>query len=438
MNRLICAVMATAVCAAVSAGANREFTITSCRFAPELQNDQGVNDLVECGIDSVSGRRIDMKRLDVFSRHGVGVTACPPAECYWWGGRKGVSGKMAQLYPVAKIARWLDTVPDHPVIIAIDVGDEPSALDFAHHASIVSYVQNRFREKKVLVNLYPHYADAATRTRSEVDSQLGTTTYEEYLHRYCAQYPLDYISFDSYCWGWNNAPATLFEDLRAVGNACAGTGRDMVAVLQANRFSERGNVGVELTANMYRFQAFCALAFGARSICWACWTEGFWKADCIVRTDGTRTVQFDRLKAANREIHRLGDALAPYRRTSTDFVDFDAMSRDGLKGVRQLPVAVSHGAAFADVKALDASPLLVGHFVSAKGDGSQAMVLVSCDDPHDKGGRAHTIAFRAVDGVPHVIASREGGISLEQGDDGRHKLPLRSNEAAVVVMERKE
>ena len=53
MNRLICAVMATAVCAAVSAGANREFTITSCRFAPELQNDQGVNDLVECGIDSV-------------------------------------------------------------------------------------------------------------------------------------------------------------------------------------------------------------------------------------------------------------------------------------------------------------------------------------------------------------------------------------------------
>ena len=159
------------------------------------------------------------------------------------------------------------------------------------------------------MNLYPHYADAATRTRSEVDSQLGTTTYEEYLHRYCAQYPLDYISFDSYCWGWNNAPATLFEDLRAVGNACAGTGRDMVAVLQANRFSERGNVGVELTANMYRFQAFCALAFGARSICWACWTEGFWKADCIVRTDGTRTVQFDRLKAENEELKKQMDEM---------------------------------------------------------------------------------------------------------------------------------
>ena len=208
----------------------------------------------------------------------------------------------------------------------------------------------------------------------------------------------------------------------------------MCAILQANRFSERGKVGVELTANMYRFQAFAALAFGARMIDWACWSDGFWKADHIVNPDGTRSVQFDRLKAVNGELHRLGGALDAYTHTATDFVDFDAKSPDGMKGVRQLPVASSQSGLFAEVKAQDATPLLVGHYVSKRADGSAAMLVVSCDDPHDKGGREHVVGFRAVDGDVSVIASREGGVALTKGEDGRYTLPLRSNEAALVIM----
>mgnify|MGYP003321409570 CR=1 FL=1 len=349
------------------------------------KTDEQARDMAEGGLDYVFGP-VASKDLDNFARHGVGVirTGCLP---WWWGGAAEVTnGQMHVMRPLKMYEEAMDRFEDHPAIVGIDIGDEPSALDFEHYGRIARLVSARRPDKFTYVNLFPSYASAASLTESEAQSQLGTPDYRTYIERYCRCFDLDYICFDSYIWGWGNTPSVLFENMRIVSDACAGAGKSPWVVLQVNSYKPKdGPMQGPMTENRLRYQANVSLAFGAELISWACWTKGWWE-DNVLDTNGVKTAQYERLKTVNAELHRLGPEFMRFRRLTTDLVGFDN-GPDGLKDVGQAAVASSEGAVFRGVKATDSTPIAVGQMIARDGGNARAIFIASCDDPHDRGGK---------------------------------------------------
>ena len=397
---------------------------------PEFQDEAHVKDLADCGIDFLIAH-VKPSALDLFAKHKVGVVqgGVVPG---WWGGANR-NGKMAELNPLGGYVAAMERFRDHPAIVGIDIGDEPSALDFEHYGKVAACVARYAPEKLVYINLFPNYAAAASLTKSEADSQLGTPDYRTYIEKYCRCYPLDYICFDSYIWGWGNTPSVLFENMRIVSDACAGAGKSPWVVLQVNSYKPKdGPMQGPMTENRLRYQANVSLAFGAELISWACWTKGWWE-DNVLDTNGVKTAQYERLKTVNAELHRLGPEFMRFRRLTTDLVGFDN-GPDGLKGVGQAAVASSEGAVFRGVKATDSTPIAVGQMIARDGSNARAIFIASCDDPHDRGGKLHTVAFRVSDMKVRAVDGT-GAVKVTKNADGSYSVPVRSSGGVLVIAE---
>lgn len=400
-------------------------------MAPEFQDEEHVKDMADCGVDFLIGK-VKQSALDVFAKYGVGVIKkrIVPG---WWGG-SSKNGQMAEVNPIDKYETAMRNFTDHPAIVGIDIGDEPSSLDFEHFGKVAAYVAKAAPDKLVFVNLFPNYAAAASLTRSEADSQLGAPDYRTYIERYCRHFPLDYICFDSYIWGWRNTPSVLFENLRIVSDACAGTGKSPWVILQVNSHKPaKGPKRGPMTENMLRYQSNVSLAFGAEVVVWACWTKGWW-LDNVVDTNGLKTAQYDRLKTVNAELKRVGPWFMKFRRLYTDLVDFDN-GPDGLRGVGQAAVPFSNGVAFRGVKATDGSPIAVGQMVARDGSNARAVYIVACDDPHDRSEKTHSVSFRA-DGWSVRALDGDGAVEVVQNEDGTMCVPLKSNHGVLLIAQK--
>ena len=79
--------------------------------------------------------------------------------------------------------------------------------------------------------------------------------------------------------------------------------------------------------------------------------------------------------------------------------------------------------------------MLVGHFLARDGSNGHALYVVSCDDPHDRGGRSHRVSF-AARGRELSAFDRTGKIALDEAPDGLHSFTVRSNDAVLVVATR--
>jgi len=397
---------------------------------PEVQDEPHVKDMAEGGIDFLIAH-VKPSALDYFAKYGVGVLqgGVVPG---WWGGSNN-NGKMAEMNPLGGYASAMRRFKDHPAIVGIDIGDEPSALDFEHYGKAAAIVAKAVPDKLVYINLFPNYAAAASLSKSEAESQLGTSDYRMYIEKYCRYYPLDYICFDSYIWGWKNTPSVLFENLRIVADACAGSGKSPWIVLQVNSYKPKdGPMQGPMTENRLRYQANVSLAFGAEVISWACWTKGWWE-DNVLDTNGVKTAQYERLKTVNAELHQVGPAYMKYRRLYTDLVGFDD-GPDGLRRVGQAAVLSSNGVAFRDVKAGDGAPLAVGQMVARDGGNGRAIYVAACDDPHDRGGKTHEVVFRA-DGFKIRAEGGEGAVEVVKKADGTYSVPLKSSHGVLICTE---
>jgi hypothetical protein len=72
-----------------------------------------------------------------------------------------------------------------------------------------------------------------------------------------------------------------YQNLRVVSDACLKTGRAMWVTTQVNSYDPK----VWITTDELRFQAYSAMAFGAESLTWACYTAGWWENQ-VVDKDG--------------------------------------------------------------------------------------------------------------------------------------------------------
>ena len=371
--------------------------------------------------------------MNSFEKHGVGVISGGIVP-NWWGGKEGVTGHMAEMRPISLYEEALKKYKDHPAIIGIDIGDEPSALDFAHYGKVAKFVGGVRPDKFVYLNLFPNYAFPDPSATASANELLGAPDYQTYIADYCRHFPLDYICFDSYIWGWGNTPSVLNENLRIVGDACTGSGRSLWVVLQVNSYKPKnGPLQGPMTENMLRYQANTALAFGAETIIWACWQKGWWECN-VLDTNGVKTVMYERLQRVNSELRNFGGEYMKYRRVFTEFVCMDK-GPDGLKNVGQWAVKASNGPYFRAIRTTDSSPLVVGHFLARDGQGGHAFVAAAQDDPHDRGGKRHLLVFRAGEGMVRAYGG-EGEIELRPAVDGVYTLELRSNRVVLVTERR--
>ncbi len=390
---------------------------------PYAQTEKHVREIAECGIDFIVCLNAQQPGiLDAFEKHHVGavLTNIVPG---WWGGDGKNAGKLEKKNPLPLYAESAARFADHPAVWGIDVGDEPSALDFPYYGRVVDTVNSLFPHQFAYLNLYPNYASVSQNNASQTVNQLGTSTYAEHIQRYVENVPTDYICYDFYMYSASVAGA--YENLRIVSDACLRTGRSMWIVLQVN--SNRPKEWI--SENQLRFQAYSAMAFGAENIIWACYTAGWWHNQ-VLDENGEKTEQYAKLQRINAELRVIGDAYMRYRRTATHFVGFTESDPD-LARLEQKPIDTLSTGIFFDLHA-EGGRLICGEMVSRGTDGSHAILLSDACDPKDTAPSVHTVRFRAHNRKITLIDA-EGAHALTPDEQGQYAFPLESCHGALLI-----
>lgn len=442
MKKMLLAVVPLLGAVSAFAGMDRtKFNIGTYRFGdkiPGFRTERHVKELKEAGIDYVCSMRPGTNAaafyatLDLFSKYGVGCITEGGEEigagCPVGAGKRGV---LREKVPPSRYEKAAAKFRSHPALWGLDVCDEPSGVDLPYLGEACQLVRRLHPDQFPYVNLFPSYARVATNSASLASSQLGSLSYRDHIEDYCRYVPLDYISFDIYPYAKLRPEGVpiLFENLRIVSDACLRTGKSLWFVGQANTWWGRK----PLAENCMRYQAYTAMAFGAETMVWACWTKGWWTNN-VYSTTGEKTVAYDRVKRVNKELHFLGDKFMRYRRVATHFVGYDKHSQYLVKsGCGSEPAAYTGW--FRDVRAEDGGPLLVAEMVprAASARGSAIFVFAS-DDPYDENPQQRTIRF-----IPHGGTVRafggSGPIPVIKGEDGVCTIPLASNNAALVAID---
>ncbi|MBE6570233.1 MAG: hypothetical protein E7658_08480 [Ruminococcaceae bacterium] len=398
--------------------------------------EQHVRDVADAGVEFVvelnQGYR---KTFDLFHKYGIGVIVTDVIP-KWGGPGYGYIGRMEEKFPRDVYEQGVQKFKDHPAIWGLLFCDEPNAMDFKYMGEMVDYVNRNSANQFAYLNLYPNYALTCRNTESQIQSQLGTESYEQYIEDYCKYIPTDYISFDYYAYGRglryskdepNEGIAFLYENLRVVADACRKTGRSLWFIGQVNSYFPE----VFTTTNQIRFQAFAAMAFGVEVIQWGCYTTGWW-TNQILDADGNKTEQYEKMKKVNWEVRAMADEYMKYRNTATHFVGFK--NSPDVVGLNQEILESLNTGVFFDVKADNDASLVIGQMVSKSGDGSQALMILAADDSHDLGGQSYNINFRANKGAVNAFGG-EGRVPVTKLEDGSYSVPICSNAGVLITID---
>lgn len=390
---------------------------------PYARTETHVKDVADCGIDFIVSMAYDTAALDLFHKYHVGaiVTGILPG---WWGGNGNNAGKMRQQNPMSKYEVAAAAFKDKPAIWGVDIGDEPSALDFPYYGEVFRRVQQLFPNQFPYLNLYPNYASVSQNTASQTVNQLGTPTYDKYVRQYFENVTgADYICYDFYLYSINVPEA--YRNLISVTNEAARHDKSVWIVLQVNSKDEIKWI----SENELRFQAFTAMAFGVENIIWACYTAGWWHNQ-VLDDKGNRTQQYDKLKRVNAEIHHLAKPYMKYRRTATSFVGFQGTK--WLDGVSQASVEAYDDDTVDGLRAMDGSPLVVGKMASRKGNGREAFFVCAADDPYDQSPGRHSVRFHSRKRVR--VTTADGQYRARRNADGAYEVDLTSNQAVLIEL----
>ncbi len=395
------------------------------------RDEEHVRQMKECGIDFLTAAPADPMLLDNCAKYGIGVVAAGILHG-WWGGDGINVGQMAsqvQLSSVREAAEKFAADPvlsSHPAIWGIDIGDEPSALDYAHYGRLIALAEELFPGRLIYLNLYPNYASVAQNTSEQVLSQLGTATYQEYIDRYVELVDTDYICLDNY--EFSASAAQLYDNLRIVSRACIDSCRDFWIVLQVN--SNKPEKWI--SADMLRHQAFSSLAFGAVSINWACWTAGWWHNQ-VLDSNGRKTEQYDKLKAVNSELRRLEPVYMAHRNARSLFLASaadTAIASSGCDCVQSFS-----NTAFTSVAPAGSERFALGEMKGRNSD-SQAIFLADVTDiDFGSGAEERTLSFRLADGysLGSCVSGRDSRLTCS---DGLCTLTLKPYDAAIITAEK--
>ena len=378
-------------------------------LANYARTENHVKELADCGIDFVVRLDNDRRVLDLFSKYGLGAVIWNEVPG-WFGGFGGNAGTMETTNSLEQYDAAAVRFVDHPAIWGIDVGDEPSALDFPHYGRVIDRVNGGFPNQFAYLNIYPNYGVVAENTAEQIVEQHGTPNYEAYIEAYCRHISSDYLCFDFYPYSIN--VAKLYENLQVVSKACLENHKSMWMVLQVN--SNRKEKWI--SENNLRFQAYTAMAFGVENIIWACYTAGWWHNQ-VLDEKGEKTQQYEKLKKVNGEIKMIAAEYMKYRRVATHFLDSEVITIGD----------------FENICAEDGGTLVIGQMISRQEEGSYALMVCAADDPYDTSPKSYRIHFRT-DRRVRVIGGN-GQVPVDIMPDNTGAIWIQSNQGVLIIAE---
>ena len=411
---------------------NDKLVIGAYILQPYAQTEQHIRELAECGVELIvclapKNREV----LDLLSQYGIGciLSGVLPS---WWGGDGSKAGKMHEINALSHYKKALAEFCDHPAVWGIDIGDEPSALDFEHLNRVAQLVKTSMQGIVPYLNLYPNYAAVSQNTDGEVLNQLGTATYEEHIEEYVKKIDLPYISYDYYLYPQtkNHNVGKMLDNFRVVSEACRKTGKAFWYIPQVN---DRRPEAEPPTLNMLRYQAYHALAYGATVINWACYTAGWWFHN-VLDTNGNKTEQYDKLQDVNRELRAIGALYMQYRNVDTHLVGFERENWTSNFAQLQLTKTLSCG--FVRNLQADNGSLVVGEMVHKENADRHALFVCNASDPCDEHPTAAKITFSSM-GRRVAIYSGCESVALEQ-EGSEYSFVLKSNQGVMITFDEGE
>ena len=208
---------------------------------------------------------------------------------------------------------------DDPEIFGYYITDEPGAKKYPALAMFVAAVKKYAPGKLAYINLFPSYA---TTIGADVDSQMQTYTFTEYLERYVQEVKPQFISYDNYMVEYS-------EDMTDQGRADIYW-RDLLEVRRVaqkyglpwwNIVSSLAIRPQSSPPNMARMalQAYTSLAAGANGLGWFLFFSPGQHIFGPINMSDEKSPTFQMQRTVNEQTVVLGKILNRFRSTSVWF-----------------------------------------------------------------------------------------------------------------------
>lgn len=244
-------------------------------------------------------------------------------------------------------------------IMGFFIMDEPGASDFPALGKAVTAVRKYAPGKLAYINLFPDYATLGAPNTS----QLGTTTYTEYLERFVNEVHPQFISYDNYMVQYSGdlkdraKAASYYHNLLEVRRVAQEHHLPYLNIVSGNQIMP--GTPIPSPANL-SFQAYTTLAAGYRGVTWYTYfSRGYQYSP--VDSSGKKTPTWTSLKEVNRQVMALAPVMSRLESTGVFFTAPAPVDNFPL-----LPGSLVESANCA-------TPLMIGEF---QGPAGQACVMV--------------------------------------------------------------
>ena len=264
---------------------------------------------------------------------------------------------------------------DDPEIFGYYITDEPGAKKYPALAMFVAAIKKYAPGKLAYINLYPSYASTIG---ADVDSQMQTYTFTEYLERYVQEVKPQFISYDNYMIEYS-------EDTTNEGMANI----DWRDLLEVRRIAQKYDLpwwnivsslairDVSSPPNMARMalQAYTSLAAGANGLGWFLFFSPGQHIYGPIDLADEKTLTFQMQRDVNLQTVTLGKILNRFRSTNVWF----SQPTDLLPGNPGDLLAGVNLSYQEEIKDAAGTPsVMVGEF-RAKEGAQKAVMLVNLD-----------------------------------------------------------
>lgn len=206
-------------------------------------------------------------------------------------------------------------------IMGYYIVDEPSALAFPALAKAVKAVKKYAPGKLAYINLFPNYATLWS--INQINSQLGTKTYTEYLERFVNEVKPQFLSYDNYMVQHSmdlkekKKATSYYTNLLEVRRIALKYNLPFWNVVSSNQI--RPVTTIPSPANLL-FQAYTTLAAGAKGIEWYTYYQGGYAYSPLDKK-GNKTLVWRNLQEVNKQIAVLGPVMNQLTSIGVYFTD---------------------------------------------------------------------------------------------------------------------
>jgi hypothetical protein len=195
------------------------------------------------------------------------------------------------------LEQFIPQVKDYLALEGYFLQDEPSASDFASLANQVQTIQSLAPNHSWYIDLFPIYAPL---------SNLGTSSYQDYVDTFLSTVPVEVLSFNHYPIRTSGIRSDYYENLEIISAAAREVGIPFWAFANSVAFS---NYPVATLTHL-RFQIFSDLAYGAQGVQYfTYWQPVNYNSlvfhDSPIDINGEQTDTYDVVQSMNEEIKGL-------------------------------------------------------------------------------------------------------------------------------------